>query len=328
MALTSVLLAALAAATARAGEGVLLFSQRDLPYLITNAGSYRLVEPIAFFSNHTHAIEVRADNVTIDLNGFTLRGQGSLTGSGIFQTNEWRNLTVRNGMVVSWRGSERSGIEALGESARMDGITVLSNYNGITAGPRALVSGCMGTAQNRYAIRVGDGSRVEFCALWGNPLDRALYAGRGCAIEHCAVYDNYGGLHTEEAGSVAGCSVVSNSTYGLLVVGTGSLVSASAVVAGFDPGILAGPGSTVSRCLVYDVYGPGIEMGVGGTVEGCLVRDCRTGIVSRFAANIRNCLAYNNTRDGIAVSNNCRVAKPQLVERMGRDSRGWQGQPR
>ena len=65
----------------------------DLPLTITESGSYYLVEDANCLST---AITVEADNVTIDLMGYSLIGHG--TGFGIY-LNARINVEIRNGTV-------------------------------------------------------------------------------------------------------------------------------------------------------------------------------------------------------------------------------------
>ena len=72
--------------------------QADMPLTITESGSYVVVENLTG-SSGSHGITIQADDVTIDLNGFSLTGvTGALDGiHADLGTGPWRNLTVRNG---------------------------------------------------------------------------------------------------------------------------------------------------------------------------------------------------------------------------------------
>ena len=54
-----------------------------LPYKITKSGSYFLGGNLAVTTKTTSAIIVSANNVTINLNGFTISGLGSSATSGV-----------------------------------------------------------------------------------------------------------------------------------------------------------------------------------------------------------------------------------------------------
>ena len=96
-------------------DGVVLINQASVmaaggfPYQINASGSYRLssnLVPPGF----ADAIHINADNVTLDLNGFSISGSGTCTGqtpnitcsdlfaNGVFATTN--NITVRNGSIT------------------------------------------------------------------------------------------------------------------------------------------------------------------------------------------------------------------------------------
>ena len=87
----------------------------ELPHTITESGSYYLTGPLETSGN---GITVAADNVSIDLNGFTLRGGGEGFGTGIF-VEEVDNVTIRNGRIhefnhgISLQNSNYGRMEAL-----------------------------------------------------------------------------------------------------------------------------------------------------------------------------------------------------------------------
>jgi hypothetical protein len=113
------------------------------PYIITQPGSYKLSGNLVV-SGGTDGIDITASNVTIDLNGFTIRGpvtcigQGntlscssSVTGrigSGIVSSGD--NTTIRNGSVVGFEdGVAVEGIGNLVEEIHASGNIIF----GITA---------------------------------------------------------------------------------------------------------------------------------------------------------------------------------------------------
>ena len=80
----------------------------SLPYVISAPGAYYLGGNLSYAGND-HGITVNADNVTLDLMGFTLAYTGTPApcNFGIYMDNrnnvEIRNGTMRAGMKESWR---------------------------------------------------------------------------------------------------------------------------------------------------------------------------------------------------------------------------------
>ena len=88
------------------------------PVTITQPGSYRLSSNLNL--GYPGAIDIESDNVTIDLNGFSIIGGGicyvdvngvftceGLGGAGIFTTSSagYSNITIRNGFIVNIYGA-------------------------------------------------------------------------------------------------------------------------------------------------------------------------------------------------------------------------------
>lgn len=110
------------------------------PVTISQPGSYRLDGNLTLPDVNTNGIYIQADNVTIDLNGFSIIGPNvctvrvtfgisamsctpggsSGTGIGIFSANNY--ITIRNGKI---QGTGYSGVH-LGGSALIEGVQVRS----------------------------------------------------------------------------------------------------------------------------------------------------------------------------------------------------------
>ena len=75
----------------------------SVPYTINQPGSYYLSRNLTMTAD-SNGITVKADNVTIDLMGFTLKGRGTGEKDGITM-NGRSNVEVRNGTVENWGGA-------------------------------------------------------------------------------------------------------------------------------------------------------------------------------------------------------------------------------
>src|SRR5690606_32751390 len=85
----------------------------DSVFRITSPGSYYLTGNVTGVSGD-RGIEVAANNVTIDLNGFALVGvSGALAGIGTVGTAV-TGLVITNGTIQSWPGGGISAINASG----------------------------------------------------------------------------------------------------------------------------------------------------------------------------------------------------------------------
>jgi len=136
------------------------------PYVITQPGSYLLTSDLTPPANVV-GIRIDTDDVSIDLNGFAIRGglvcvPGSCTGTGptygiaASPTNvaTGRRCTVRNGTIKG------AGIALeLRDDALVEGLSVSNtSNNGIVVGARSLVRGNRVSAVGRSGLVLGPGS--------------------------------------------------------------------------------------------------------------------------------------------------------------------------
>lgn len=138
------------AAAALAGDGVVEINHTralaggvtpgdgpGYPVTLSARGSYLLTGDLSWSGNNTNIVEVTAHDVTIDLNGFTIRCEWALTpcagngtGVGIYAAVQ-SNVTVRNGTV---RDMGTRGVW-LGNAGRVENVRALENgTDGIRVG--------------------------------------------------------------------------------------------------------------------------------------------------------------------------------------------------
>jgi hypothetical protein len=175
-----VLLALLAVTPALAVDGVIEINQARVlaggitatdnpgfPVTIGESGSYRLTGDLTVPSG-AQAFFIESDNVTLDLNGFTLFGGGGLLADGIGIGNT-KNVEIRNGTI---RGFSRAGIfaNAFTFFARVINVRAISNAGqGIELqGQGNLVDGCTAASNGTSGIRVMDGGMVTRSVMRAN----------------------------------------------------------------------------------------------------------------------------------------------------------------
>ena len=140
------------------------------PIIICQAGSYRLSGNLTIPDASTTAIVVSADNVTIDLNGFSIIGPVVCSGSpavtscsppgggnGISSSNT--NVAVLNGDIHGMGGL---AINFLLAQDRVENVHVSNNDDGgILVGVGGKVSSCIANYNRGEGISVGNGSLVS-----------------------------------------------------------------------------------------------------------------------------------------------------------------------
>lgn len=257
-------------------------------FRITQPGSYYLTGNIISTTVNRHVIAVAASGVTIDLNGFLIRGLGTVQGAFdcIFAEPGVKRLTVRNGHIelagrhginlenvdgglieyISAQSCVSAGISSVGPfgSARAIVISyctaVSDSSQGISSGTCSVVTHCSATSNAATGISADQGSMITMCASSSNGL--GIFAGQGSTISNCAAF--------------------SNSEEGIRVTG----------------------GTTISACTAYDNNGDGFNVQSGCTVVDCNARrNGRHGISSLGGALIRGNTCSENGTSGAGWAN-------------------------
>jgi hypothetical protein len=200
----------------------------SLPFTIDQSGSYFLTGNLTGVPAQ-NGIIIDADDVTLDLNGFTLTGVvGSL--NGISVPNTIHNLTLKNGSVRDWIDH---GIDAFNaENSQFSNLKVFDNGedaldDGLRAGSGSTVSQC--TAQNNFGdgIQLNINCIVSQCASRFN-MQRGISSSHNCNITECATSQNgAGGIITGVSCRVGDCVSYLNTGDGILV-SSNSLISSCA----------------------------------------------------------------------------------------------------
>lgn len=183
-----------------------------LPCVTTNSGSYYATTNLTGAAG-TNGITVVANDVTIDLRGFTLAGvPGSLAGVKVLGART--NLTIENGIIRNW-GGDGVGVEGSLRGGRFSRLTVSTNGGaGLEAGMACLISECVAHANGLQGIKVVDGSVVVHCTSSYNQ-SHGFYGPyslfRGCL----AAYNTGSGFYVYNYSQIRQCSAVQNEADGI-----------------------------------------------------------------------------------------------------------------
>lgn len=179
----------------------------SLPCHIDESGSYYLTGDL---TSTSYGIWLSADNVTIDLMGYSLigPGPGGSTWSGISLNGRY-NVEVRNGTIRGFNG--RGITEGLqGEKHRIINVRVVENESiGIyLEGNGHLVKDCTASSNGSYGIWCMKGCTVTGNNTYDNERD-GIRAPYGCTVAGNTSYDNgWSGIVC-----YTGCTVADNTTY-------------------------------------------------------------------------------------------------------------------
>ena len=194
-------------------------------FVISNSGSYFLTTNLTGVPGKSYVIALRANNVTLDLCGFSLLGNSTYSYGITIPINFYTNLVVRNGMVSGFNAS---------------GINCDDIYNGHF---EQLVL----SQNNTAGLICGRNSRVRDCQAFGNTGDGFMVMAQS-EIQNCSASYNKGiGIHVTESGSRIENNHALRNGIGVQVDTSGNLVignSASGNVTNafsIAPNNLAGP---------------------------------------------------------------------------------------
>ncbi len=181
------------------------------PVGISEPGSYRLTSDLVVTAG-IDGVVIGADNVTLDLGGFSIFGSGEVgLNDGVF-VGSADNVEIRNGTV---RGFLRHGVFSLvGTRVRVIGLRVVgNNFMGMNLEGTALVDGCVALDNGLFGIRARQGSLVINSVARGN-ADVGLALSTSTGYRSNVLTDNNGGnANPQVSGGIEiGANVCGNNT--------------------------------------------------------------------------------------------------------------------
>jgi hypothetical protein len=205
---------ALTPACAFAVDGVTLINQSTVlaaggfPYVISQPGSYRLsgdlVVPAA-----SDGIDIRVDNVSLDLNGFTIKGPGATTSLFAVGVYSGKNVAIANGITTGFPVGVEVGAHVIIKNVQATGNA--TGFSGFSAG--LVMVEC--TAN----LNSGDGFKVAAATILRSVAN--ANGGSGFNVESSTLIQNvannnggYGfetsGATIDIAGSIFGSNIAFN----------------------------------------------------------------------------------------------------------------------
>ena len=216
-------------------------------FIISKRGSYYLTRNLTGAPGK-NGISIRAEDVTLDLNGFSVIGSDGGTTFGIVLPAGRSNFSVRNGTVRSWSGG---GVQAqMGRAVVAEKLRLTGN-NG------------------RFGIFVGVGSLIKDCLANGNGV--GFQTADRCQVINCISTENEGhGFESTNHVAILDSTSSRNGGHGF-VIGGGSTVLRCSATRNEMTGIFLGEESTVTNCTASQNVADGIF------ATGCSVTNCSAG---------------------------------------------------
>ena len=212
-------------------------------YEISKPGSYYLTENLAGVAGK-EGIIITSDNVTLDLNGFTVQGvPGSLNGIATTFVN---NVVIRNGIVSGWGDT---GVLSSIDYGLIEDlvVTFCANWgvNSDTSSFSTVIQNCVAEANGQVAtnaggISVGDDAVVRDCVATENRGIGIRARNRSVVLNNQSVnnFSNAGaGVVGHGIVFAGGFGRVSNNTVintevGIAVTGASNLITSNTVKSG------------------------------------------------------------------------------------------------
>jgi hypothetical protein len=182
---------------------------------IIASGSYKLSNNLTAAGDCLVVATGATANVTIDLNGFTILGNG--TGSGIVGGNVFEGVTVRNGTVKNFD----VGLNLYGNTILIERVTLIRNVSYGLIAVESVVFRDNLVVGNGIGLSVGEGSVLTDNTVGFNTSD-GMQAGEGSTIVNNSSRRNGGvGLAITCASNVIGNTATGNTLGNLVSSGLG-----------------------------------------------------------------------------------------------------------
>jgi len=289
-----------------------------LPYTISSSGSYYVTANLTGSAGN-NGIIVNADNVDLDLQGFSLIGAPS-SGNGIYVNGQHLNLRIHDGTILNWASFGVNGTNA--NYGQIDDLRVFNYTNGgIVVGNGNNIVNCIvynnGTTGTGNGITAGDMCELKDSKVIASGATGIAMGNYGVIADCLSVSNFYGaGFQLGDDNTVVNCTAAHNFYPGGLVVGNnctliGCTVSSQEQNLYITHGIVTANNCTIKNCTT-DFNDAGIYTGDSCNVIECTANDnsinAGTGIVVGNFCKVRGCVANNNEYGGISTINACYVA--------------------
>ena len=144
---------------------------------ISTPGFYFLGCNLTFSGPGSHAINITADDVTLDLMGFSLIGPGGGVGYNGINFTGRTNVEIRNGTVRGFAGAAVQDADPFknGNKHRISNVRVTNNFNGVLLyGNNHLIKNCSASNNTAYGLYMDSGL---ICDSVANNNNNGVYLG-------------------------------------------------------------------------------------------------------------------------------------------------------
>lgn len=211
-------------------------------FKITQPGSYYLTQNYLILGlfDDLHGIEIAANNVTIDFNGFSLTGIGGSLNGIVSDGGNYRDITIRNGTLQTFDTGidldRMDGTEVVIENMQVlrndnAGIVITNGHirncivkengsTGIIVTADGIIEGCSVIDNDSHGIDVGTGMIIRDCIVRSNFND-GIQIGSRCIVRDNIISNNgittgdRAGVQVLGSDSLVKDNVISNNEFGI-----------------------------------------------------------------------------------------------------------------
>lgn len=248
-------------------------------FRITQPGSYYLTGNIQQLASKA-AIAIDAEDVTLDLNGFSIIGNGQQGFPVTLELND--GVKVRNGLIHAW-GAYITLNQA--RNCTFEDLVIKGPYDGNleAQAQNSIFRRIIVESTGEVGISASQNSLVEDCVVVGIGGVRGLSLGIAVSlnsiVRNCTVRDVGVGI----------------SAFGNCIVENCSVFNATSVSSFDDAAINADSGSTVRNCQVSGGAKAGIRAAGWSSAEGNRVQNSAIGLaITNFSAGPMRSRALDN----------------------------------
>lgn len=304
----------------------------DSVYRITQSGSYYL-ESVLNGVSGKHGIEIDANDVTLELNGFPLVGVGGSL-NGVTVVGARRNIAVRGGVVQGFggrgidagqvnggsfeelilQGNGSTGLE-LGSECVATRIVAIGNAIAASGRTQVLVQDCIASGAS-FVFGASDDCTLLRCSSTSGGYS----VGTRGVVKQCKAYLGGVGFMVKDRCSFQDCQVDDSSSNGFESAAT-SLTTFAGEASRFERCTTRGAGwrgfqllndagrSVFDHCMALNSDGSGFLIYGASVFEGCIAKNNDVNGFSVFDGPnlLRGCHAEGNQEWGITGGNGSRV---------------------
>ena len=271
------------------------------PYTISVSGSYYLTGNLTVSTGD--AITIAANNVTLDLNGFSITSTRATaaTDKAILLNGTRKNIAISNGHI-------ESGVTNIGGSYSGSGFGYGIYYSGSTSNVRVRDVSVAGVLYHGIYINTGSSTIVASCTV-------------GVAGSFGIVADSVSDSAANDCGNYAIYAITALNCKGYSHGGTGVQATTASNCTGYSFSGTGVDASNASNCNANSSYGTSLSAanasncygsggGSGSGIQATTALNCYgssesgTGVSCHTASN---CYGYSNSGTGLSanVANTC-----------------------